>query len=56
MKALTESQITALITKHRNDLTEVVTRCFYEDEWQETRVNADAVRRLILDVVVTLSA
>lgn len=36
--ALTDAQILEILKPHRASMLETYTRCFYEDEWRETRL------------------
>lgn len=42
-----KEEIREIVEKNKHKLTKTVTRCFYEDEWQEVQTDVDAVCALV---------
>lgn len=49
--ALSDEQIREMIKKNRHRLTKTITRCFYEDEWQERVADEDELFKFIKEVL-----
>lgn len=49
---MSDDELKKLINKHRGSFTKRITRCFYEDEWEETVANEEAIFKFIKEVVL----